>query len=150
MNKKLIIFSTRPTAAASTSPRWLAMTVININATWMQPSCTATGTPILRMLPSTSGWGRRSLRLTWMFVRRLLSHTSARATLAVWAVTVPSAAPTGPSPMCPINRKSSAMLMMHATPITYMGERESPSPRKMAERMLYAAINGMPTKQMRR
>ena len=73
------------------------MTVMNINATWMQPSCTATGTPILRMLPSTSGWGRRSLRLTWMFVRRLLSHTSARATLAVWAVTVPSAAPTGPS-----------------------------------------------------
>ena len=46
----------------------------------------------------TSGWGRRSLRLTWMFVRRLLSHTSARATLAVCAVTVPSAAPTGPSP----------------------------------------------------
>ena len=35
-------------------PRWLAMTVMNINATWMQPSCTATGTPILRMLPSTS------------------------------------------------------------------------------------------------
>ena len=30
------------------------MTVMNINATWMQPSCTATGTPILRMLPSTS------------------------------------------------------------------------------------------------
>ena len=42
------------------------------------------------------------------------------------------------------------MLMMHATPITYMGERESPSPRKMAERMLYAAIKGMPIKQMRR
>lgn len=59
MNKKLIIFSTRPTAAASTSPRWLAITVININATWMQPSCTATGTPNLKNAPSTSGWGRQ-------------------------------------------------------------------------------------------
>ena len=42
------------------------------------------------------------------------------------------------------------MLMTHATPITYMGERESPRPRKMAERMLYAAMHGMPIKQMRR
>ena len=38
MNIALIIFSTIPTAAASSSPLWLAITVIIINATCIHPS----------------------------------------------------------------------------------------------------------------
>ena len=32
-NRKLMTFSTMPTAAASVSPRWFAMTVMTMNAT---------------------------------------------------------------------------------------------------------------------
>ena len=45
-NKKLMIFSTIPTAAASLSPRRFAMLVMTINATWISPSCSAIGRPI--------------------------------------------------------------------------------------------------------
>ena len=50
-NRKLMIFSTMPTPAASVRPRRLAMTVMNKNAIWISPSCSATGTPMRRMRP---------------------------------------------------------------------------------------------------
>ena len=37
-NRKLMTFSTMPTAAASLSPRWLAMMVMTRKAIWMRPS----------------------------------------------------------------------------------------------------------------
>ena len=41
-----MIFSTMPTAAASVRPRRLAMTVMNKNAIWISPSCSAIGPPL--------------------------------------------------------------------------------------------------------
>ena len=45
-NRKHIIFSTMPTAAESVRPRRFAMTVRIINATWISPSWSETGTPM--------------------------------------------------------------------------------------------------------
>ena len=49
MTPKPMNFSTMPTAAASYSPRPLAMMVMAMKATWMKPSCMAIGTPIFKM-----------------------------------------------------------------------------------------------------
>ena len=95
-NKKLMIFSTMPTAAASVRPRRLAMTVINKNAIWISPSCSATGTPMRKMRPMTARRGRRSLRV------RAMPSRSRRMTAS--ASVVPSAAPAGPMCSAPMNR----------------------------------------------
>ena len=50
-NRKLMIFSTMPTAAASVRPRRLAMTVMTMKAIWIRPSCMAMGTPTRNSAP---------------------------------------------------------------------------------------------------
>ena len=95
-NKKLMTFSTMPTAAASFIPRLLAMTVMTMNAIWISPSCSATGIPIFRMLPSTARRGLKSARDTAMPVCRRRITASDTATLTACESVVPSAAPTGP------------------------------------------------------
>ena len=47
-NKKVMIFSTMPTAAAISTPRLFAIIVMNRNDTWMNPSCAAIGAPMLK------------------------------------------------------------------------------------------------------
>ncbi len=58
--RKLMIFSTMPTAAASLKPRRFAMIVIMINAIRISPSCMATGIPILRICPIAQCCGLKS------------------------------------------------------------------------------------------
>lgn len=60
INAALINFSTIPTAAAGFKPRWFAMIVITINATWIKPSCNATGTPIESSIFMTDTCGLKS------------------------------------------------------------------------------------------
>ena len=103
-NKKLMIFSTMPTAAASVRPRRLAMTVMNKNAIWISPSCSATGTPMRKMRPMTARRGRRSLRVRAMPSRSRRMTTSDTTTLTACASVVPSAAPAGPMCSAPMNR----------------------------------------------
>ena len=102
-NTKLMIFSTMPTAAAASSPRRLAMTVMTMKAIWISPSCAATGTPMRSSRPIVSRWGWRSRRSRLMpdFLRSIT--TSEKTTLIACDSVVPSAAPAGPSPMAPMN-----------------------------------------------
>ncbi len=94
-NRKLMIFSTMPTAAESFRPRLLAMMVMMMNATWISPSCRATGTPIFSMLPITCLSGRKSAFFRERPVpRRIITRDT--PTLTAWARVVPSAAPAGP------------------------------------------------------
>ena len=60
-NRKLMIFSTMPTAAASFSPRRLAMMVMMIKEIWINPSCKAMGTPIFSSLPVALFCGLKSV-----------------------------------------------------------------------------------------
>ena len=103
MNIKLIIFSTTPTAAASFTPRLLAMTVITMKAICMHPSCTATGRPIFTISPSTDFLGTKSFFAILSPVFILLIATNDIITLNVCARVVPRAAPRGPMPQAPIN-----------------------------------------------
>ena len=98
--------------------------------------------------PIVSRWGWRSRRSRLMpdFLRSIT--VSENTTLIACDSVVPSAAPAGPSPMAPMNMKSSAMFAAQATAMNIIGLFESPRPRKMALMMLYAVINGMPMKQI--
>ena len=66
-NRKLITFSTIPTAAASFSPRWLAIIVITINAIWIKPSWKAMGTPIYHKAFARSMKAGTAARTKWHF-----------------------------------------------------------------------------------
>ena len=103
-NRKLMIFSTMPTAAASVRPRRLAMTVMNKNAIWISPSCSAIGTPMRRMRPMIARCGRKSSRVRAMPPRAPRMTASDTATLTACASVVPSAAPAGPMCSAPMNR----------------------------------------------
>ena len=54
-NRKLMIFSTMSTAAASARPRRLERMVITIKEIWIKPSCSVMGMPIFRIFPSPDG-----------------------------------------------------------------------------------------------
>ena len=95
-NRKLMIFSTIPTAAATLSPLRLAMIVMMINATWINPSCAAIGTPILSTCPIVTRSGRKSALFTEIPVFFFKITKSDTATLIVCESVVPSAAPAGP------------------------------------------------------
>ena len=103
-NTKLMTFSTMPTAAASFRPRWLAMMVMRMKDTWMNPSCKATGTPTFRMGARMSRRGRKLARPSGRPVFWRVMTASAAATLRVWDNVVPRAAPAGPSPIPPMKR----------------------------------------------
>ena len=93
-NKKPIIFSTMPTAAASVRPRRLAMMVMTMKETWMKPSCKAMGMPIFSRRPITARSGRRSAFVREMPVFRLTITRRDTATLTAWDSVVPMARPT--------------------------------------------------------
>ena len=76
-------FSTIPTAAASLRPLRLAMTVMTINAICINPSCTATGTPIFKICPIAADCGRKSSRRSEMPIFLLKITANAAATLTV-------------------------------------------------------------------
>ena len=92
-----------PTAAASFSPRRFAIMVMMINATWISPSCMATGTPMDRSLLISARLGLRS-DLSSVILCFFLIDTSATVTLTAWESVVPSAAPVGPRCIAPMNR----------------------------------------------
>ena len=101
-NKKLITFSTIPTAAASVRPLLFAIIVIMINATWIRPSCMAMGKPIFNNLLIVSFLGLKLPFFTVMPVFPLINMVRATITLTVWDKVVPSAAPEGPKCKTPI------------------------------------------------
>ena len=101
-NRKLITFSTIPTAAASVRPLLFAIIVIMINATWIRPSCIAIGKPIFNSLPMVSFLGLKSLFFTVIPVFPFINMVRATITLTVWDKVVPSAAPEGPKCNTPI------------------------------------------------
>ena len=103
-NRKLMIFSTMPTAAASFNPRRLAMIVITMKAIWIRPSCRAMGTPIFSSRPITGLSGRKSVFFTEIPLLRLKITVRERMTLTAWDRVVPRAAPAGPMRKAPINR----------------------------------------------
>ena len=80
-NRKLITFSTIPTAAASVRPLLFAIIVIMINATWIRPSCIAIGKPIFNSLPMVSFLGLKSLFFTVIPVFPFINMV--RATMAI-------------------------------------------------------------------
>ena len=73
-NRIPMIFSTIPTAAASFNPRWLANIVIAINDIWINPSCSATGTPTFNMFFIVCLFGRRSDFLNLIPVPFFIDH----------------------------------------------------------------------------
>lgn len=91
MNTSPINFSTMPTAAASISPRWLAMTVMARNEICMNPSCMAIGTPIFRMCLMTSFCGRKSERDMSITPRWRRIDVMAKSTLVICDKVVPMA-----------------------------------------------------------
>ena len=99
-----INFSTMPTAAASSSPRILAMMAIRIKETCIKPSCSATGKPIFKMSESMFLCGLRSVALRSNTSLCRLIAMKAKSTLMVCERVVPKPAPIAPSPMYPINR----------------------------------------------
>ena len=99
MNTSPINFSTIPTAAASISPRPLAITVMTIKATWMKPSCRATGTPMLKIRAMPRRCKRRSRPVMCNMARWRRITTSDTNTLAICESVVLRAAPIGPNPM---------------------------------------------------
>ena len=102
-NRKPMIFSTIPTAAASVSPRRLAMTVITMKEIWINLSCTEMGTPIFKIASITGFCGRRSAFASGMVLLRTITARLI-ATLMACESDVPSAAPAGPRCSAPINR----------------------------------------------
>ena len=103
MKSALITFSTIPTAAASFKPRLFAITVIMINAIWIQPSWIATGIPIFKISPSTARLGMKSCLQSLMPSFFFFVMSKEIITLNVWASVVPSAAPAAPIWRTPIN-----------------------------------------------
>ena len=103
-NTKLMTFSTMPTAAASSRPRPLAMTVISRKEIWIKPSCKATGTPTFRMEPRTSFRGRKLALVIGRADFCRVTITRDTTTLRVWDRVVPRAAPAGPRCIPPMNR----------------------------------------------
>ncbi len=95
-NTTPMIFSTIPTAAASTSPLRFAIIVMTINATCIKVSCKATGTPIFKIRFKVIGDGLKSAFCSLIPAECFRITKRANTTLRVWDITVPSAAPVAP------------------------------------------------------
>ena len=129
--RKLISFSTIPTAAASTTPRWLTMTVIRRNDTCTKASCRQMGRPVETMARMVLPSILKSEALTGSSpIFRIAPNASRK--LSAWLMTVARAAPFAPKPSDPMKYQSSRMLATPAIAMKRSGVLLSPCPRKMA------------------
>ena len=102
-NRKQMIFSTMPTAAATLTPLALAMAVITRKEIWISPSWKAMGTPTERIPPIVFRSKERSSLPTFTPTGKRVSARRAIPTLSPWAATVARAAPAAPMAKGPMS-----------------------------------------------
>lgn len=106
------------------------------------------GMPTNRICLAWSARGRRD-RLQKQKGRAFLQiKRKETATLTACAATVATAAPAAPIPKAPTSRRSPPMLIAQAIATVISGVAESPTPRKMAPKRLYATIKIVPIPQI--
>ena len=133
---KVIIRSTTPTAALSLRPMALTMAVMIRKEMVTSTFCTATGAPRETSFAQRPRWRRKEARLKSKGKSLRRSTSRERIRDSAWAEIVAMAAPAAPMPKTPTNSRSPAIFTTVAMRMKYIGRRESPSPRSMAETML--------------